>query len=325
MYDNLDFKMRNTDVPDTDFLSETTCYFDITGEHDFNGEHVISGTLGKVSGNNYFHITATRNGVNIKNGSLCKWYLGNNFQTLGRGDIQRAIEKLSDTLHLPLEKATVSRLDIAQNFIVKNPVQVYYNHLGELKHCRRSPVTDGEGDTEGLYYFQKNGNGLSLFYNKLKEQKNKGQPIPESYQDQNILRYEQRYKSRLSKVFNVERVTAAMLYDEKFYIDVCNRWRDNYKAIEKINDITLNFEAMKGKKDLYTMGLLSLVEIQGGELATITQINEALKSGKITKKMAFDMRQAIKEACKCKEGITVKNEAILELDRKVNEAIKFYR
>jgi hypothetical protein len=323
MYDSLNFKLRNTDVSNIDFLSETPCHFDIKGDHVFeNGERVISGTLGNVSDNNYFEITVSRNGVNIKNGSLCKFYLGDNFQTLGRGDTQRAIEKLSDTLHLPIDKATVSRLDIAQNFIVRNPVQVYYNHLGELKYGNRSPTTEN-GKIETLYYYQ--SNGLLVFYDKLKEQRAKRRPIPELYQDRHVLRYEQRYKNRLSKTFNVERVTAAMLYNEKFYIDVCNRWRDNYRAIKKINDITLNFGAMKGKKDLYTMGVLSLVETQGGELAMIAQINEAQKSGKIAKKTAFDMRQAVTEACKCKDGITAQNDAILELDKKVNEAVKFYR
>ncbi|KAA6316690.1 hypothetical protein EZS27_033035 [termite gut metagenome] len=116
-----------------------------------------------------------------------------------------------------------------------------------------------------------------------------------------------------------------MLYDEAFYINVVNRWKESYKAIKKINDVTLNFEAMTTKKDLYQMGLLSLIEVSGGELGVISQINEAQQRGELTKKQAFDLRQAIKEACKIKDGLTMKNEAILELDKKVNEAAKFYR
>jgi hypothetical protein len=317
MYDNLDLRIRNTDTPDTDFLRETAQYLDVTGEHYFRGEPAVSGTL-----NGDFKITLNKNSVNIKGGSLCKWYLGDNFQTLGRSDTQQAIEKLSDILHLPIDKATVSRLDVAQNFIVKNPVEVYYNHLGELKHTKRSPITEN-GNIEGIYYF--GSNVQSLFYNKIKQQKSKGQPIPELYQNQNVLRYEQRYTSRLYKTLNVEHITATMLYNEDFYINVCNRWRNNYKAIKKINDITLNFDTMRGKKDLYTMGLLSLIQMQGGELAIIAQINEAQKTGTITKKTAFDMRQAITEACKMKGDITAQNEAILELDKKITDAVKYYR
>jgi hypothetical protein len=317
MYDNVDFKLRDIDVSNIDFLNETAKYFDITGEHNFNNEIVLSGTL-----NGDFKITVNKNGVNIKGGSLCKWYLGDNFQTLGRGDTQKAIEKLSDTLHLPIQQATVTRIDVAQNLIVKNPVEVYYNHLGELKHNKRSMITES-GIVEGIYYF--GNNGLSLFYNKIKEQKIKGCLIPELYQNRNVLRYEKRHKRRLPQAFNVERVTAAMLYNEKFYINLLDNWKNNYFSIKKINDITLNFENMKGKKDLYTLGLLSLIETAGGELAMITQINEVLKLGKIAKKTAFDMRKAITEACKIKVGITAPNEAILELDKKVIEAVKFYR
>jgi hypothetical protein len=316
MYDNIDFKLRNTDVSGIDFLSETPCYFDVSGEHCFNGETVITGKVDN------FTITVNRGGVNIKNGSICKYHLGDNFKTLGRSDIKKAIEQLSDTLHLPVQKAQITRLDIAQNFILKQPVQVYYNHFGELKNGSRAPVTVN-GEIETLYYYQ--SKGLLIFYDKIKEQQSKKQPIPELYQNRNVLRYEQRYKGRLSKSFNVERVTAEMLFDEAFYIKVINLWKDSYFNIKKINDVTLNFEAMKGKTDLYNMGVLALVQMQGGELNVISQINEAQKSGRLSKKQAFDMRQAVTAACKTKDGITAQNGAILELDKKIVEAVKFYR
>jgi len=316
MYDNIDFKLRNADVSGIDFLSETPCYFDVSGEHYFNGDAVITGKLDN------FSITVNRGGINIKDGSLCKYYLGDNFKTLGRSETKRAIEQLSDTLHLPIEQAQVTRLDIAQNFIVKQTVQVYFNHFGELKHGGRSPVTR-DGETEGIYYYQ--SRGLLVFYDKIKEQQAKRQPIPELYQNRNVLRYEQRYKGRLSKSFNVERVTAQMLFDEAFYIKVIDLWKDSYFNIKKINDITLNFEAMKGKKDLYVMGLLSLIESQGGELSVITQINEAYKTGQLARRQADEMKLAVRESCKVKEGFTAPNDAILELDKKVKDAVKYYR
>jgi hypothetical protein len=316
MVDNVILKLRQSEAVNTDFLSETAQYFELTGKHNFNGERVLSGTL------NDFKITVNRFGINIS-GSLCKWYLGDNFSTLTRSDTQRAIQKLSDILHLPIDKATVSRLDIAQNFIVKEPCPNYYNHLGTLKHSGRAEITNGAGAIETLYYYQ--SNGLMVFYDKVKEQTSKQQPIPELYKNRNVLRYEQRYKKRLPKAFNAERVTAAMIYNEKFYINLLDKWKDNYFNIKKINDITLNFDNMKGKKDLYILGLLSLTNAVGGELAMITQIKEAEKAGKLSKKAAYDMKQAIIAACNEKVGITEKNDCILELDKKVIESVKFYR
>lgn len=324
MFDNIDLGLLQNDVLTTDFLSETIKYFDVTGEHNFfNGEYVISGRL-----NDSFKISVSKGKISIKDASLCKWYLGNNFETLQRKDVQHAIEKLSDILHLPIDKAKVTRFDVAQNFIMKYPVQVYYNHLGEMAYCKRVPVIDERNKTEGLYYYQNNNRGLSLFYNKVKEQKNKRQPIPELYKHQNVLRYEQRHKNNLSKTFNVEYVTASMLYDEMFYKNVIDKWGANYKAIKKIlNRNILNFKDMDitTKKELHDIALLAYINNSGGELAMIEQINEMQKMGKLTKKQAFDFRKEIKDTCKLTIGSESLNETIYELDKKVNEAIKYYR
>lgn len=311
MYDSVNFRLRKSEAGEVDFLAETPCYLENVGEHYYSGEAVITGSLNglKITLNNYQ--------MKIKDGSLCKWYLGNNFQTMGRGDTQRAIEKLSDVLHLPMSKASVTRLDIAQNFITKHPPDIYLNHLGVLKNATRLQ------EPNGLYYTQ-TGKRL-CFYDKNREQKNHKEPIPELYEGRNVLRYEQRYTSRIATQLGVSEVTGALLYNEAFYIDLLNRWRDTYRNIQKINDVSLNFQAMRTKQELYKMGVLSLIEQAGGQLQMIGQINEAQKRGDLSKKQAFDLRQAINNACKVKEGLTIPNEAIAELDKKVCEAVKFYR
>ena len=140
-----------------------------------------------------------------------------------------------------------------------------------------------------------------------------------------MLRYEQRYTQRVARQLNVLEVKGAMLYDEAFYITLLNKWRDSYKDIQKINDISLNFQAMKTKQDLYKMGVLSLIEQVGGQINMIDQVAEAQKQGILTRKQAYDIRQVINDACNLKNGLTMKNEAIAELDKKVNEAVRFYR
>lgn len=230
MYDSVNFRLKQDEVGEIDFLSEIPCYLDNVGEHHYSDDVVITGSL------NGLNVTANRYQVKVKDGSLCKWYLGDNFQTMGRGDTRRAIEKLSDTLHLPMDKATVTRLDVAQNFIMKQPVDVYLNHLGELRYCRRCSMIE----SGSLYYI--NRNNTSVFYDKIKEQSNMGHQIPELYTGRNVLRYELRYKQRLPSVLGVPVVTGALLYDEAFYIKLLNRWRDNYKEIRKINDISINLQ-----------------------------------------------------------------------------------
>ena len=312
MFDSVNFRITQAEVSGVDFLSETPCYLDDVAEHQFSSGLVA--VTGKAGG---LKVSLNRFQVKVCDGSLCKWYLGNNYKAMGRRDTQRAIEMLSDTLHLPMGKATVYRLDIAQNFICKHPPEVYINHLGVLKYATRLL-------NDGSVYYQRAGNVL-CFYDKNREQKSKRETVPELYEGRNVLRYEQRYTQHLARQLNVPEVTGALLYDEAFYMGLLNRWCDTYRDIQKINDITLNFQAMKTKQELYKMGVLSLIEQAGGQLEILEQISEAQKRGDLTKKQAYDLRQAVNDACKIREGLTMPNEAIQELDKKISQAVRFYR
>ena len=311
MYDTIFFRLTQGEVQGFDFLAETPCYLENVAEHTFSDGVVVSGNVGNLK------VSLNRFQVKVKDGSLCKFFLGDNFKTMGRKDTQRAIEKLSDVLHLPMSKAAVTRLDVAQNFCTRYPPDVYFNHLGMLKYATRLQ------EPNGIYYSQTGGR--LAFYDKNREQKTKREPIPELYDGRNVLRYEQRYTQRLARQFDVSEVTGGLLYDEAFYIGLLNRWRDTYKQIQKINDVVYNFQAMKTKQQFYRMGVLSLVEQVGGQVEMIAQISEAQKRGELTKKQAYDLRQTIIDVCKVREGLTMKSDVIQELDEKVNEAIRFYR
>jgi hypothetical protein len=311
MYDTIYFRLTQGEVQGFDFLAETPCYLEDVAEHTFSDGVVISGNVGNLK------VSLNRFQVKVKDGSLCKWYLGSNFQTMGRQDTERAIEQLSDTLHLPMSKAVVTRLDVAQNLITRYPPDVYFNHLGLLKYATRLQEPNG-------IYYSRTGGRLA-FYDKNREQKTKREPIPELYEGRNVLRYEQRYTQRLAKQFDVSEVTGGLLYDEAFYIGLLNRWRDTYKQIQKINDVAYNFEAMKTKQQLYRMGVLSLIEQAGGQVEMLAQIAEAQKRGELTKKQAFDLRATINDVCQIRDGLTIPNEAIKELDKKIDEAVRFFR
>ena len=311
MFDSINFKLTRSDYNGADFLSEVPCYITDISEHHYNNGIVITGCLDnlKVSCNEYQ--------IKIKDGSLCKWYLGDNLQTMGRKDTERAVEKLSDLLHLPIGKALITRIDVSQNFIMQHPPKVYMNHLGAMKNAARL-------EEPSSLYCRKQDCGL-CFYDKAREQRDKKEPLPELFENRNVLRYEQRYERRIAKHLGVAEVRASMLYDEAFYIDLLNRWRDAYTSIQKINDVQLNFEVMRNKKDLNRMGVLALVENVGGLNAMMNQIAEAQQQGKLNKKQAYDLRQAVKDACALKDGLVVENEAIAELNKKVVEAVRFYR
>lgn len=112
---------------------------------------------------------------------------------------------------------------------------------------------------------------------------------------------------------------------ERFYICLLDRWRDTYHAIRKVNDITLNFQMMRSKQQLYKMGVAAIAERMGGELAMLAHIDEAQRRGDLTRKQAYDLRQAVRDACSAGGGVTVPVEAVEELNKKIDEAIRYYR
>ena len=283
MYDTVNFWLPQSKAGGVDFLTETPYYLENVGEHIYNnGEIVITGNL------NGLKIILKEHQMKIRDGSLCKWYLGDNFQTMGRGDTQKAIERLSDTLHVPIREAIVTRLDIGRNFETRFPPEVYFNHLGSLRNFIRLK------EPNGIYYCQ--SSKQLCFYDKIAEPKAHKAFIPKQYEGKNVLRYELRYLERIAAKLHMKEVTAAMLYDEAFYIGLMNRWGDAYMAIQKINDASLNFQAMKSKSQLYKMGVVSLTEQVGGLLQMIEQIKEFQKRGELSNKQAFDLRQAVNDA-----------------------------
>lgn len=73
-----------------------------------------------------------------------------------------------------------------------------------------------------------------------------------------MLRFEQRYSKRIATQLKIGEVTGASLYDEEFYINVLDRWRCSYMAIQKINDIQLDFSKDEDKERFEFDGNTSL-------------------------------------------------------------------
>ena len=102
-------------------------------------------------------------------------------------------------------------------------------------------------------------------------------------------------------------------------------WRSYYTKIQKVNVIVMDWERVKTKRELYKVGLLELIEKNGGQVKVISQINEAAKMGDLTHKQAHDMREAIREACSTRAGFTKQSPLITELNVKINEVSRFFQ
>ncbi len=312
MYDNLDFYLPRDKLNNFDILREVPKRLERTSEHYFNDNQqvCITGYLGSLK------VVVSNSRVKVKDSSFCKWLLNDNLQGLYRGDVERGFIELSDLLGLPMQEANVTRIDLANNIITKHEISVYLNHLGNLQYFNRLEQDNG-------LYYQK-GNGQLLFYDKIKESKNKSIPIPEIYNNRHLLRYERRFKKDLCKQFNVSELTAKTLYSEAFYVDIIDIWLNDYQKIHKLKDIHFDYKMVTGKKEVYQQSVLFYIQQRGGLLNVLDEIKEAQKKKELTPKQALDLRTVYTDACKSKL-LTSESEVIQELDFKMKETVKFYR
>jgi len=324
MYDNIDLKLPRNEVARIDLLRHVPGHLTkVTSEgHNQYGPY-CTGYLDNLK------VTVSDMSVKIQDSSLGKYFLGNNFKTMTRQDTNMAIEKISDSLHLPIHRADVTRIDVAHNLIMKYNEKVYYPYLGELQYYTRLEQNNG------LYYSNKKRQ--LLFYGKSHEQKLKGQPIPELYKNRNVLRYEMRYRKRLRQQFNRNGVKAGILYDEDFYYGLVERWQIEYLRIQKINSRLSHIEPTGSKKELIDY-FASITILDLGQLNILNTIKEWQEKNQITKKQAFQLRNAIKQLTKisdssesCKKlkdsynesGCQRQNEMINELSWKIKEAASY--
>jgi len=309
MYDNLDLTVKKELCPENDFLHNIPQYLTTVSNHGLNqfGEY-FTGYLESLK------VSISENRVKISDSSLCKYYLGDNFKTLTKGDTKRAIEKISDSLHLPFKLANVTRIDFAKNLIMQFDEKIYYPYLGEAQYYNRLEQNNG------LYY--NNQLRQLLFYGKEYEQKVKRQPIPEMYKNRNVLRFEMRFKKQLRQQLNKPEITANLLYDEVFYGSLVTRWKNEYLAIQKINSKLNNMKPTGSKKELAeNLALYTILEL--GQPQVLNTVKEWQVSGQISKKQAYDLRTFIKQLSKTtidEKG----NDLINELNQKIKEAARYW-
>jgi hypothetical protein len=157
-------------------------------------------------------------------GSLAKFYYGENLHLLGREEIKQAIDLLSGILQLDINSAYVTRIDIAATFEMSHNAKCYYSFLGG---CARRKKNLDYGTSR--YYNSKGekNSQSSVFYDKGYQLWKKESPL---------LRFECKWNDRLRKQLNYDMpITAATLSDPEFYRNIVLKWKNKYFDIEKIN------------------------------------------------------------------------------------------
>ena len=268
-------------------------YFEVVAEHNYNGEFVLSGNSKNL------RIKVRKNRFSIEN-SLCKWYLGENINTLSQAQVRLANEKLSDTFHVNINEANVTRLDLAKTFQMQYPVECYLSTLGQLNRYKRLEQPNG-------VIYRTNSKEL-IFYDKIKELKhNKGENIPHG---QNLLRYELRFKNSLKKHFNQSVITPKTLSDDNFFRNAEKKYIAAYKQIQMNKIFNFSIGDAKGIKGLSNLGIAHLLHDIPAHII-IEQIKQQHKAGQISEKEKRGMINKIKELSSnqmCVSDTTFENE-----------------
>jgi hypothetical protein len=242
-----------------------------------------NGTLYYTGELSNLRIYVNDNNVRV-NGNLAKYYYSNNLATLNIDDTKRAIEKLSDELHIPMGKATITRIDFGTNFILENRPYVYYNHLGDLDGFIRSNIQ------ENTLYYKQNNKCLCFCDNGIGARL---EDIPSEYRNKNILRYELRFTGRLEPTFNKEKITASLLYNVDFYNKLLMQYKSYYNNINKLNDNIFEVNNIRTKSDFYNFSSQYVINCLGVD-NLMNGIKRQQRRHILTNKQTFDLINLIK-------------------------------
>ena len=234
------------------------------------------------------------------------------------GTILSTLRGLTPDLHLKnchvsLNNATVSRMDVAYNFDVTYPPESYFYHLGNLPYYKRLEQMFYKG-VEGLYYSSVSDKKQLVFYDKIKETTNRKDYVPPEYQNKNLLRYELRLKNHIKQIFKVNKVTVPMLYDVRFYNRIVDYWKSEYRKIVKQNEYEIDITDCKGIRDLNKIGMLLLVEQQGGMNEFFKKLDQQYNTGRLDKRQRSEIKRQTKELMQNKSIGVVRSPLIEELN-----------
>ena len=274
----------------------------------------VNNDFGYSIGGNYkgIQIKITESKIYL-HGSLSKFALGDNIQTLNRRSTMDAVNSLSEAFKMNFGDMNLTRIDIANNFIMKHPPEVYWDKLGELRYFNKIIHNNG-------VYFTKSNEQL-LLYGKLQEYKVKGLEIPSIYKSLNMLRYEYRLMGRISKTLKKNEVKIMNLYEEEFYMNLLKIWQDKYFQITKLNNISM--KPTSSAKQLEQIFASMFIQSMGQDKC-LNMVREWQKTNFLDRKIAYDMRNKIRLLNNLKD-FSEESPHIKELDEKIKDSISNFR
>jgi hypothetical protein len=232
----------------------------------------------------------------ILEGSLPKFWRGDNFKALTRDEIEEALFQLSESSFLDLSQAWVKRLDISDTFRVPLRVPEYFPMFvcpTGMDFYQRSTT---------LMFF--NASRSLVFYDKIEElkyRKSRSRIPWERTAAKRVLadceglgpwlRFEVCYKQHPHTWFGMERILGKNLYDATFYRRMIDRWETEYEEIDKHPEKVKSLDFQDRKSMLRFLLMTGLTDLRADPI--IRKIRALSKQREIKRYQAQRMRDAI--------------------------------
>jgi len=249
--------------------------------------------------------------------SLAKSYFGNNVQILSLAEIKAAITPLSDTLHLPIETANITRLDVGFNVEMKYSPKTYFDYL---KPFPTSRTYERCKKRYGITYEQ--GKKVLSFYDKSR--KYGREQVPKLLRVPNLLRYEMQWQKDVHQAFD-RTVTATDLYNIDFCRDVLEKYLSAYHSIPKL----IKPKVMKSKAPITTKQkddskFFELIGLQGyGIEKYLAEVKEKQERKEICAVTAKRKRASVEKLLEFNH-VTETYDMVNELNTKISKAVAMF-
>jgi hypothetical protein len=277
------------------------------------------------TGNRYYigkfdNLTIVIDGNNVSiTGSLAKYYQDNNLAFFGRTELYLALKQLSAKLGLNVERGRISRIDVADNLFLTQCPSKYIDLLG------------GIGKAEGRFikqsYYIERSRSTAVFYDKKKELHKNDPPtlyaLNKSRPNSNVLRYEVRFKCKLSQQFKFGSIKVALLHSSTFLKALAESWLNHYNKTTKVKQ-----ESFKDIQLIAQFG--KMVEFKGiGALGGIEKVKKIIdklrRENQWPYKPAYDLKKRL-EALSNDTLLVDESPLIEELDAAIldSDIVKYY-
>jgi len=255
-------------------------------------------------------VTLNESSISVK-GSLCKYFYGNNIDTLNLTTTREALAQISADLSIDINKASVSRIDFSTNIVTDFTPTIYYPYLGQLSRFERC-------EQPNSIYYNQEAKKL-LFYDKIAEAKKKQMPIPKQHIGDNLLRYELVLKRDVPRYLKYNGLYAIDLGSEELFKKLLHIWYGYYQRIQKHSK---NYKLMsyniKTPKDVESLFFKLMVKKNPAE---VKRIQDEIKAKQLFEHKEYYSRLNSKIRNIHNEE-EVQNDLIEELSKKI-EGIYF--